>query len=115
MVWPTGAFALPGGEVYLAPISRVCSGDGIRVAKGDQRSVPRTIANRYELEGSSIGVGAMGEVWRGHDLHLDRPVAVKFIRFPDGRPDDELIRRFEVSRRIADLTEPERPRRWHPY
>ncbi|MDB4873400.1 MAG: serine/threonine protein kinase, partial [Gemmatimonadales bacterium] len=58
------------------------------------------IAGRYEM-GRPIGSGGMGEVWSGHDLHLDRPVAIKLIRFPDGRPDDDLIRRFERETKIT--------------
>lgn len=59
------------------------------------------IAARYELDDLPIGRGGMGEVWGGYDQRLDRRVAVKFIRFPDGRPDDELIRRFVRESRIT--------------
>jgi hypothetical protein len=63
--------------------------------------VPKIIADRYELGDRPIGSGGMGEVWSGHDLHLDRSVAIKLIRFPDGRPDAELIRRFERESKIT--------------
>lgn len=46
----------------------------------------------------------MGEVWFGYDKRLDRPVAVKFIRIDrqtDGRPDDELTKRFVRESRIT--------------
>ncbi|WP_326643539.1 protein kinase [Streptosporangium sp. NBC_01755] len=48
--------------------------------------------------------GGMGEVWFGYDKRLDRPVAVKFIRIDrqtDGRPDDELTKRFVRESRIT--------------
>lgn len=59
------------------------------------------IAARYELDDLPIGRGGMGEVWGGYDQRLDRRVAVKFIRFPGGRPDDELVRRFVRESRIT--------------
>ncbi|MEU6743524.1 serine/threonine-protein kinase [Streptosporangium sandarakinum] len=46
----------------------------------------------------------MGEVWFGYDNRLDRRIAIKFIktaRFPDGRPDKELARRFVRESRIT--------------
>jgi eukaryotic-like serine/threonine-protein kinase len=53
-----------------------------------------TIAGRYQLDPVHIGRGGMGEVWGGTDTRLRRRVAVKFISFPDGTPDPELISRF---------------------
>jgi non-specific serine/threonine protein kinase len=41
----------------------------------------------------------MSAVHAGHDKHLDRRVAVKFLQFPGG-PDDELQRRFIREARI---------------
>ncbi|MBX6166803.1 MAG: protein kinase [Thermobispora bispora] len=46
----------------------------------------------------------MGEVWFGYDKRLDRPIAIKFIRVdrrPDGKPDDELTKRFVRESRIT--------------
>jgi serine/threonine protein kinase len=59
------------------------------------------INSRYELDDLPIGRGGMGEVWLGHDTKLDRQVAVKFIRFPDGEPDKDYIRRFVRESRIT--------------
>lgn len=39
----------------------------------------RRIAERYELL-EQFDHGGMGDVWRGYDAVLDRPVAVKLIR-----------------------------------
>ncbi|GAA2780685.1 serine/threonine-protein kinase [Saccharopolyspora taberi] len=57
------------------------------------------IADRYELDELPLGKGGMGAVHRGHDLHLDRRVAVKFLHLPGG-PDDELEHRFIREARI---------------
>jgi serine/threonine protein kinase len=43
----------------------------------------------------------MGEVWGGRDNRLEREVAVKFVRFPEGVPDKELVRRFVRESRIT--------------
>ncbi|TVT56352.1 serine/threonine protein kinase [Amycolatopsis rhizosphaerae] len=43
----------------------------------------------------------MGEVWVGRDVRLEREIAVKFIRFPDGNRDEELIKRFVRESRIT--------------
>ena len=59
-----------------------------------------------------IGHGGMGVVYEGHDLRLDRKVAVKVIDFPtDAQISDaqkaELIERFKVEgRAIAKLNHP---------
>ena len=62
----------------------------------------RTLSNgRYELDKFPLARGGMGEVWLGRDTKLDREIAVKFIRFPDGARDDEHIRRFVRESRIT--------------
>jgi serine/threonine protein kinase len=57
------------------------------------------IADRYELDELPLGRGGMGAVHGGHDKHLDRRVAVKFLQLPGG-PDEELERRFIREARI---------------
>ena len=46
-------------------------------------STTLALAGRYRLE-ERIAAGGVGEVWRGRDLVLARPVAVKLLR-PDRR------------------------------
>jgi hypothetical protein len=52
----------------------------------------------------------MGEVWGGYDRQLERRVAVKLIRFPDGKYDEQLRRRFLTeSKVLARLAHPGAP------
>lgn len=67
---------------------------------------PETVlANRYRLV-SRLGGGGHGEVWRAHDLLLDRIVAVKTIRAGlDGDP--EFAARFHAeARSMATIDHP---------
>jgi serine/threonine protein kinase len=68
----------------------------------------RTLGGRYRLE-QRIGVGGMSEVWRGHDIVLDRDVAVKIMSpAPDGAfgqlSEIELVR--TEARSAARLAHP---------
>ena len=64
-----------------------------------------TLSNRYRLVARVAG-GGMGEVYRGHDLLLDRSVAVKVLQ-PGLASDPELVARFKnEARSAARLTHP---------
>ena len=64
-----------------------------------------TIAGRYAV-GEVIGRGGMGEVRAGHDLRLDRDVAVKLLN-PDVVALPKARERFEAeARAAARLTHP---------
>ncbi|MFE7620343.1 serine/threonine-protein kinase [Streptomyces sp. NPDC057496] len=62
------------------------------------------IAGRYELL-EPLDNGGMGDVWRGYDAVLDRPVAVKLIRQQavNGSPQlaEEFAKRFRREARIT--------------
>ena len=60
---------------------------------------------RYQLE-SRIATGGMGEVWRGLDQTLGRPVAVKLLR-PEYAGDESFLVRFRgEARHAAGITHP---------
>lgn len=58
--------------------------------------------DRYRIE-EQIGSGAMGVVYRAHDLVLDAPVAIKTVRTPDPATLYRLKHEFRV---LADLSHP---------
>ena len=63
------------------------------------------IGDRYRLD-ALLATGGMGEVWRGLDLVLDRPVAVKVLR-RDRTGDSAALSRFRAEARLsAGLTHP---------
>jgi serine/threonine protein kinase len=63
---------------------------------------PGTVLGNYRL-GSRIGVGGMGQVFRGEDLRLERPVAIKILTFPGGGAEQqaEAVQRFAREARAA--------------
>jgi beta-lactam-binding protein with PASTA domain len=58
-----------------------------------------TLSDRYRIV-SRIAGGGMGEVYRGHDLLLDRTVAVKVL-MPSLANDPDLVARFKAEARAA--------------
>lgn len=63
----------------------------------------RPIAGRYEIR-DHVNSGGMGDVWRGYDSVLDRPVAVKLIRraaISGPEAAQELAKRFQREARVT--------------
>ncbi|MCI0464658.1 MAG: protein kinase [Gemmataceae bacterium] len=55
-----------------------------------------------------LGEGGMGTVYRAHDPHLDRMVAIKLPRFDTARDRDRRVQRFQREARTAASV-------WHPH
>lgn len=63
------------------------------------------LGGRYELR-SVLAVGGMGEVWRGTDRELDRPVAVKVLK-EDAQANETFLKRFRnEAKNAAGLAHP---------
>lgn len=70
---------------------------------GAGRMPQQKIAGRYELL-EELSHGGMGDVWRGYDAVLDRPVAVKLIRrqaVTSPQLAEEFVKRFRREARIT--------------
>jgi eukaryotic-like serine/threonine-protein kinase len=63
------------------------------------------LAGRYRLD-SRIAVGGMGEVWRGTDTVLSRPVAVKLLRTEYAQYPEVLARFRAEGRHAGSLSHP---------
>jgi serine/threonine-protein kinase len=61
--------------------------------------VGETLSGRYRMVARIAG-GGMGEVYRAHDLLLDRPVAIKVLQ-PSLANDPALVDRFRAEARAA--------------
>lgn len=63
------------------------------------------IADRYAVR-SLIGRGGSGAVWRGEDLHLRRPVAIKQIVLSESRSTRSRSRALREAQAVARLRAP---------
>lgn len=62
-------------------------------------------AGRYRLD-ERIAAGSVGEVWRGADVALNRPVAVKLLRAEFSRHPETLARFRAEARHAGSLSHP---------
>ena len=64
--------------------------------------LPQTVAGKFRIE-ERIGAGGMGVVYRGTDMHLGRPVAIKTLPF---LAPDEALRLRREARAMASVSHP---------
>jgi serine/threonine-protein kinase len=70
-----------------------------------QMQAGTTLGGRYVLR-SLLAVGGMGEVWRGVDSELDRPVAVKVLK-EEAQSNETFLKRFRnEAQNAAGLMHP---------
>jgi diguanylate cyclase (GGDEF)-like protein len=80
---------------------------GSRTLTGERDAIPAgvTLGGMYRVL-HEISRGAMGVVYRGEDLGLGRPIALKVLR-PDLASDEELVTRFRAeAAMLASLHHP---------
>lgn len=86
-----------------------CDGTIVDVSVSEGEVQRRQIAGRYRVDGP-LGSGAMGTVWSGFDDVLQRRVALKELKIPDGIPDGEKQelreRIMREARALAGLSHP---------
>ncbi|NEG70589.1 serine/threonine-protein kinase [Bifidobacterium choloepi] len=63
------------------------------------------IHRRYRLD-SRLAQGGMGEVWKGYDIQLGRPVAIKALRTDTTNQESKLRRLRAEARNSANLAHP---------
>ena len=85
------------------PGTTVCPNDGSRLVKLDEQQPDRLLGKvldgRYEIVGP-LGAGGMGTVYRGLQLSVDRPVAIKVIH-STLTSDRDAVKRFLREARLA--------------
>ncbi len=73
-----------------------------RVSAGRDRLLGQTLESRYRLD-ARVGSGAMGVVYRGMDLDLERAVAIKILKLPFGDEDEAEVRFAREAETLAAL------------
>jgi serine/threonine-protein kinase len=99
---------LQQGDTTVGPAMPTVAPSGRRSAPVTRPTIERHQAGevfdeRYRIV-SMLGKGGMGEVYRAHDLMLDVPVAIKFVRSADAQLRTQLIREVRLAREVTHPT-----------
>ena len=77
----------------------------LNVRNVNQRWAPQRgayiLGGKYQLE-KPIGEGGMGSVWRAHQVALQRPVAVKFVKVDEPHMVERFLRETRVAASIRN-------------
>ena len=71
------------------------------LAAGSHPTLGRSLKGRYRVD-AELGAGAMGIVYRGTDVSLGKPVAIKMLR-GEGFHSRDAQERFEREARTASM------------
>jgi serine/threonine protein kinase/predicted ATPase len=74
------------------------------VAQRDAPAVPASFG-RYQVR-KALGAGGFGAVYQGHDMQLDRPVAIKVLQGSSEVPQAQAEQFLQEARRLAQLSHP---------
>ena len=92
-------------ERFLAETIVGSSGKDTAREKEGSEPVAKQKIGRYQIE-KVLGTGAMGAVYLARDETLDRPVAIKVPKFPDGAGEEVIQRFYREARSAAAITHP---------
>lgn len=76
-----------------------------RVPSAPAESLSGRTVGRYRLD-AWVGRGGFGEVWKGYDPELNRPVAIKLARRDRDFPDSLMDQFLDEARRAGKLSHP---------
>ena len=96
---------IPANERFLAETMAGGSGKDTAREREGSEPVAKQKIGRYQIE-KVLGTGAMGAVYLAHDETLDRPVAIKVPKFPDGAGEEVIQRFYREARSAAAITHP---------
>jgi serine/threonine protein kinase len=95
----SGKPEISGATIFLTRCPEVVLQDEMRLESG------LVLNGRYRLV-ERIGAGAMGEVWRGVDLGVNRPIAIKVLSSQMATDEDGIVRFRREAETAAALQHP---------
>src|SRR4030095_9839500 len=83
----------------------LCPSDGVALEQSNDPLLGKVLTAKYRIE-ENLSEGGMGAVYRGTQLLMDKPVAIKVLR-PSLAADEKIVARFSREARAASkITHP---------